>query len=104
MEKNLLLQDCIQSDTWGSLEMYMLLTERVLQIDANSRQFNSCGMPVVDVYMKYNQTFIQKSDRLYQGIFETPLDMKFPSQDYPDLTLRLLMAKCPVSKQRSRLR
>ena len=99
MEKSLVLQDCVKSDMWGNLEMYMLLTEQVLQIHANSEEFKNRDLRVLrpEYIAACKQFWFQRSERFYQANGWTPLDVKFPYRDYPDVFLRILMAKCPVS-------
>ena len=76
MERNLVLQSNLTSDTWGLLEMYILLTDDIVEFNLPGRVLHTC--------------------KLRTNLISV-IDMKLNCKTHQDLFLSLLIAKCPVS-------
>ena len=77
MEKKLILQSCLTSRSWGLLEMYILLTDDVIEFDDMSAE---C----------LNLEALREQESL-------TFDIKLDILQHEHLFLSLLMARCPVS-------
>ena len=78
MERKLILESCLRHGRWGLLEMYILLTDDVVDFD-------------VHPFGLWTDL-----DRIYEQL--TPvIDIKLYYKQHADLLLSLLMVKCSVS-------
>ena len=72
VERKLVLESCLQNGEWGVLEMYILLTDEILEFDEWALE---------SVYEQAPLTF----------------DIKLDILQHEHLFFSLLMARCPVS-------
>ena len=79
-ERKLVLESCLRCKAWGLLEMYVLLTDDVVELDQRHEDWN---LPVDTVKELNSHLPVNK--------------IKLPYIQYPDLFLSLLIARCPVS-------
>ena len=77
MERKLVLESCLTSGRWGLLEMWILLTDDIVEFDGGRRKYGNL------------EAFWKKV---------TPaIDIKLDYREHHDLFLLLLTVKCPVS-------
>ena len=77
MERKLLLKSCLKSRSWGLLEMYIFLTDDIVEFD---------DVRVEDFDL---ETLREQESLLF--------DLKLDIIQHEDLFFSLLMARCPVS-------
>ena len=80
MERKLVLESCLKHKTWGLLEMSVLLTSDIVEIDMTSKDLN------LDTWRE------QMAD----------IDIKLKYEKHQDLFFSLLRARCPVSNRRKK--
>ena len=73
MEKKLVWESCLKYDSWGLLEMHILLTDDIVEF----------GMRDVEMMREVKMSKV--------------IDIKLPYRQHEDLVLRFLMSRCPVS-------
>ena len=78
MERKFVLDSCLTSGRWGLLEMYILLTDAVVEFDGGRRKDD------------YPETFREK--------LLPAINIKLDYRQHHDLFLLLLTVRCPVSK------
>ena len=81
MERKLVLKSCLKRDRWGLLEMYILLTDDIVELDMCTEYWNL--------------------DKCREKLSPT-INIKLDHERYHHLFFFLLMARCPVSNNRSR--
>ena len=84
MERKLILESCLRSGRWGLLEMYILLTDDVVEIN-----------------LEHSQA-MKTSLELLRELLSPAVDIKLDYRKHQDLILSLLIARCPVSNNISR--
>ena len=78
MERKLVLESCLQHKTWGLLEMSILLTNDIVEIDMISKDLNL--------------------DTSYKQMARA-IDIKLKYEKHQDLFFSLLKTRCPVSNR-----
>ena len=81
MERKIVLKSCLRRDSWGLLEMFILLTDDVIDFYVRSR----------------NQQEDLDDLNAVREKLAPAIDIKLHYEQYSDLLLSLLMVKCPVS-------
>ena len=84
MERKLVRESCLRSGRWGLLEMYILLTDDVGEINL--------------VHNRTKKTSLE----LLRELLSPDVDIKLDYRKHQDLILSLLIARCPVSNNISR--
>ena len=84
MERKLVLESCLNRGRWGLLEMYILLTDDIVEFDV---------------------IFLDPENDLDELItireaMAPDIDIRLDYKLHPDLFLELLIARCPVSINR----
>ena len=82
MERDFVLKSCLRRGSWGLLEMFMLLTDDIVDFDVHPTR----GM----------WEDLDDLDRVHEQLAPA-IDIKLHYEQYSDLLLSLLMVKCPVS-------
>ena len=82
MERRLVLESCLRRGSWGLLEMYILLTDDVIDFDVHPTAVECENLDDLDILREQ---------------LSPAIDIKFHYKQYGDLFLFLLMTKCPVS-------
>ena len=76
MERKLVLQSCMNSDSWGLLEMFILLTDDIVEFDMLSEGWD------LDMECEH---------------LGPDIDVKLDYLDHGDWLITILIARCPVS-------
>ena len=87
MERNLVLESCLMSDSWGLLEMYVLLTDDRVEFDPYSTNW------ILD--SKHRR---MKREQFFSAV--QAVDIKLDYKEHKELFLTLLAARCSVSRSR----
>ena len=82
MERKLVLESCLRRGSWGLLEMYILLTDDIVDFD--------------DYPTRVMWDDLDDLDRVHEQLAPA-IDIKLYYEHHSDLLLSLLMVKCPVS-------
>ena len=82
MERKLVLEACLRRGSWGLLEMYILLTDDIVEFDVH---------PTSGMWDDLDN-LVTAREQLASAI-----GIKLDYKQYSDLFLLLLMVKCPVS-------
>ena len=78
MERKFVLESCLTSGQWGLLEMYILLTDDILEFDGGHKEYD------------YPEAFRER--------MAPAIDIKLYYRQHQDLFFLLLRIRCPVSK------
>ena len=84
MERKLVRESCLRSGRWGLLEMYILLTD-----------------DVVEISVLHKRTMKMSLEEMRE-LLAADVDIKLDYRKHQDLILSLLIARCPVSNHISR--
>ena len=82
MERKLVLESCLRRGSWGLLEMYILLTDDIVEFDVH---------PIKSVWEDLDDLVTAREQ------FSPAIDIKLDYKEHGDFLLSLLMVKCPVS-------
>ena len=77
MERKLVLESCWAGDSWGLLDMYVLLTDDIVEF--------GMGSGLIDLARKQELTWSPATD------------IKLNHKQHEELVVSLLISRCPVS-------
>ena len=77
MERNLVLESCLANDSWGLLDMYVILTDDIVEFDMRIESWDL--------------------ERRREITWSPAIDIKLNHKQHEDLVLSFLRDRCPVS-------